>query len=86
MQSLEWVAGFVKSSHYYLYSAFNNANCVKAVLHQLDLKLGGFISALQYLDGELVSFSSGQTNQQFNSMLQQSQIVQRTHLVPVVLS
>ncbi len=44
---------------------FNNANCVKAALHQLDIKLGGFISALQYLDGEIfvgiVSFSSGQT-------------------------
>ncbi len=51
----------VKSSHYYLYSAFNNANCVKAALHQLDIKLGGFTSALQYLDGEIVSFSSGQT-------------------------
>ncbi len=35
------------SSHYYLYSAFNNAN-------QLDIKLGGFTSALQYLDGEIV--------------------------------
>ncbi len=23
----------MKSSHYYLYSAFNNANCVKAALH-----------------------------------------------------
>ncbi len=44
----------VKSSHYYLYSAFNNANCVKAALHQLDIKLGGFTSALQYLDGEIV--------------------------------
>ncbi len=42
----------VKSSHYYLYSAFNNANCVKAALHQLDIKLGGFTSALQYLDGK----------------------------------
>ncbi len=31
-------------------------------------------------------FSSGQTNQQFNSRLQQSQIVQRSDLVPVVLS
>ncbi len=30
------------SSHYYLYDAFNNANCVKAALHQLDIKLGGF--------------------------------------------
>ncbi len=45
----------------YLYSAFNKANCVKAALHQLDIKLGGFISALQYLDEEIVSFSSGQT-------------------------
>ncbi len=44
----------VKSSHYYLYSAFNNANCVNAALHQLDIKLGGFTSALQYLDGEIV--------------------------------
>ncbi len=35
----------------YLYSAFNNANCVKAALHQLDIKKGGFTSALQYLDG-----------------------------------
>ncbi len=43
--------GQVKSSHYHLYSAFNDANCVKAALHQLDIKLGGFISALQYLDG-----------------------------------
>ncbi len=43
--------GQVKSSHYYLYSAFNNANFVKAALHQLDIKLGGFISALQYFDG-----------------------------------
>ncbi len=43
----------VKSSHYYLY-AFNNANCVKAALHQLDIKLGGFTSALQYLDGEIM--------------------------------
>ncbi len=42
----------VKSNHYYLYSAFNNANCVKAALHQLDIKLSGFISALQYLDGK----------------------------------
>ncbi len=40
----------VKSSHYYLYSAFINANCVKAALHQLDIKLGGFTSVLQYLD------------------------------------
>ncbi len=38
-----------RSSHYYLYSAFNNANCVKAALHQLDIKLGGCTSALQYL-------------------------------------
>ncbi len=41
-----------------LYSAFNNANCVKAALHQLDIELGGFISAvylyLQYVDGEIV--------------------------------
>ncbi len=44
----------VKSSHYYLYSAFNNANCVKSALHQLDIKLGGSISALQYLDGGIV--------------------------------
>ncbi len=50
--------GDVKSSHYYLYSAFNNANCVKAALHQLDIKLGGFISALRYLDGEIVCRSS----------------------------
>ncbi len=48
----------VKSSHYYLYSAFNNANCVKAALHQLDIKLGGFTSALQYLDGEIVCRNS----------------------------
>ncbi len=33
---------------------FNNANCVKAALYQLDIKLGGFTSALQYLDGEIV--------------------------------
>ncbi len=39
----------VKSSHYYLYSALKNANCVKTALHQLDIKLGGFTSALQYL-------------------------------------
>ncbi len=51
----------VQSSHYYLHSAFNNANCVKAALHQLDIKLGGFTSALQYLDEEIVLFSSGQT-------------------------
>ncbi len=38
-----------KSSHYYLYSTFNDANCVKAALHQLDIKLSGFTSALQYL-------------------------------------
>ncbi len=43
---------FDTSSHYYLYSAFNDANCVKAALHQLDIKLGGFISVLQYLDGK----------------------------------
>ncbi len=48
----------VKSSHYYLYSAFNNANCVRAALHQLDIKLGGFTSALQYLDGEIVCRNS----------------------------
>ncbi len=48
----------VKSSHCYLYSAFNNANCVKAALHQLDIKLGGFTSALQYLDGEIVCRNS----------------------------
>ncbi len=48
----------VKSSHYYLYSVFNNANCVKAALHQLDIKLGGFTSALQYLDGEIVCRNS----------------------------
>ncbi len=29
-------------------------------------------------------FSSGQTNQEFNSRLHKSQIVQRTHLIPVV--
>ncbi len=40
------------------YSAFNNANCVKAALHQLDVKLGGFTSALQYLDGERVCQNS----------------------------
>ncbi len=50
--------GQVKSSHYYLYNAFNNANCVKAALHQLDIKPGGFISALQYLDGEIVCRNS----------------------------
>ncbi len=38
--------------------SFNNANCVKAALHQLDIKLGGFISALQYLDGEIVCRNS----------------------------
>ncbi len=48
----------VKSSHYYLYITFNNANCVKAALHQLDIKLGGFISALQYLDAEIVCRNS----------------------------
>ncbi len=48
----------VKSSHYYLYSAFNDANCVKAALHQLDIKLGGFTSALQYLDREIVCRNS----------------------------
>ncbi len=52
------VCSQVKSSHYYLYSAFNNANCVKAALHQLDIKLGGFISALPYLDGEIVCRNS----------------------------
>ncbi len=51
----------VEPSHYYLYSAFNNANCVKAAVHQFDIKLGGFTSVLQYLDGEIVSLSSGQT-------------------------
>ncbi len=45
---------YVKSSHYYLYSAFNNANCVKAALHQLDIKLDVLTSSLQYLDGEIV--------------------------------
>ncbi len=45
----------VKTSHYYMYSAFNNLNCVKAALHQLDIKLGGFTSALRYLDEEIVS-------------------------------
>ncbi len=49
---------FVKSSHYYLYSAYNNANCFKAALHQLDIKLGGFVSALQYVDGEIVCQNS----------------------------
>ncbi len=44
----------VKSSHYYLYNAFNNANCVEAALHQLDIKLGGLTSALQYLAGEIL--------------------------------
>ncbi len=44
----------VKSSHFYLYSAFNNAHFVKTALHQLDLKLGGFTSALQYLDGKIL--------------------------------
>ncbi len=52
----------VKSSHYYLYSAFNNANCVKADLHQLDIKLGGFTSSFTVFrrgnSGEIVSFSS----------------------------
>ncbi len=62
-ESVNWRCGWtwnctmymiiVKSSHYYLY-AFNNANCVKAALHQLDIKLGGFTSALQYLDGEIM--------------------------------
>ncbi len=33
------------SSHYYLYNAFNNSNCVKAALHQLDISW----VALQYL-------------------------------------
>ncbi len=45
-------------NHYYLYSAFKNANCVKEALHQLDIKLGGFTSALQYLDGEIVCRNS----------------------------
>ncbi len=49
----EWKK-IVKSSHYYLYSTFNNAICLKAALHQLYIKLGGFTSALQYLDGEIV--------------------------------
>ncbi len=48
----------VTSSHCYLYSTFNNANCVKAALHQLDINLGGFTSALQYLDGEIVCQNS----------------------------
>ncbi len=48
-----------KSSHYYLYSAFNNENYVKAaLLYQLDIKLGGFTSALQHLDGEIVCQNS----------------------------
>ncbi len=50
------------------------------------VKLGGFTSALQYLDGEIVCRNSVIQNQQFKSRLQQSQIVQRTQLVPVVLS
>ncbi len=37
---------------------FNNENCVKAALYQLDIKLGGFTSALQYLDGEIVCRNS----------------------------
>ncbi len=35
-----------------------HANCVKAALHQLDIKLGGFTSALQYLDEEIVCQNS----------------------------
>ncbi len=35
-------------------SACNNTKYVKAALHQLDINLGGFISALQYLDGEIM--------------------------------
>ncbi len=31
-------------SHYDLYSAFNNANCVKAALHQHDINQGGFFN------------------------------------------
>ncbi len=45
----------VKTSHYYMYSAFNNLNYVKAALHQLYIKLGGFTSALRYLEEEIVS-------------------------------
>ncbi len=45
------ISGPVMLSHYDLYSALNNANCVKAALHQRYIKLGGFISALHYLDG-----------------------------------
>ncbi len=48
----------MKSRQYYLYSAFNNTNCVKAALHKLDIKLGGFASALQYLDGEIMCRNS----------------------------
>ncbi len=48
----------VSSSHYYLFSAFNNANDVKAALHQPDIKLDVFISSLQYLDGEIVCRNS----------------------------
>ncbi len=48
----------MSSNRYYLYSTFNNANCVKAALHQLDIKLGGFTSALHYLDGEIVCRNS----------------------------
>ncbi len=44
-----------KSSHYYLYSAFNNANCVKAALNQLDIKLGGYISFTVFRQGNSVS-------------------------------
>ncbi len=81
---------FVKSSHYYLYSAFNNANCVKAALHQLEIKLGGFTSALQYLDWEIVCRNSvillWPDKISSLNLGCSSQIVQRTHLVPVVLS
>ncbi len=58
-------------SHYYLYSAFNNANCVKAALYKLDIKLGGFISDLQYLDGEIICviLHQARQNQQFKSRL-----------------
>ncbi len=47
-----------ESSHYYLYSAFYKANCVKTALHNLHIKLGGFTSALQYLDREKVCRNS----------------------------
>ncbi len=53
----------VKSLLFVAYSTFNNANCVKAALHQLDIKLGGFISTLQYLDGEIA-----QTNIAFSKL------------------